>query len=63
MMTDKESRHGKIKEGNTRICLVVPQQLKDELSEQAQREQRTVSNLIVKVLTEYSQLNKDKRNK
>lgn len=46
--------HGEIKDTKTRLSLVIPKALKAELDELAKQDGRTLSNLIVKVLTEYT---------
>ena len=45
--------HGEIADDKIRICLVLPKDLKKDLKVMADEEQRSVNNMIVKILTEY----------
>lgn len=43
---------GKISDNNTRISIVISKELKSQATEVAQKENRSLSNLIVSLLTE-----------
>lgn len=45
--------HGEIAEGKIRISLVLPKELKQDLKRMADEDQRSVTNLIIRILTEY----------
>lgn len=51
---------GKISDKNTRIALTVPKTLKEELTELAKDQNRSVNNLIVTVLIEHIKQNRVK---
>lgn len=45
--------HGEIADDKTRIALLLPKKLKDDLKVMADEERRSVNNMIVKILLDY----------
>lgn len=46
--------HGEIAQDKTRMSLVIPKELKGKLNSYAYQDGRSLNNLIVKVLTDYT---------
>ncbi len=59
----KKSRSGIISENNIRMSLVVPKKLKAELATIAGIENRSLNNLIVTVMQQYSEEYKKRQSK
>lgn len=45
--------HGQIAEDKTRLCVILPKQLKQDLQVIAEKENRSLNNLISVILTNY----------
>ena len=55
--------HGQIAEDKTRISLVIPKELKEQLERAAAADQRSMSNYIVMILTAAMQQSPDQGDK
>ena len=64
IVTDKGERnmaHGEIAKDKVRISFVIPKDLKDELTDISELEERSLSNMFVRILRDY--VNRNRQNK